>query len=169
MISGGIEVKVFCCFQKVWNENIGHTWFYLLRTNPTKWSNTLKQFVYNFPRNFLSVSDHFKNWHYLLRLLWWLFNLFFIVPKISGFEKLIKRILCVTSFNANKINANIINANICSIINANWKQKNIVKKWILFFFLAYTSCSFFLHMHRTYLNQSKIFKQPGMRSQKYLL
>ena len=82
MISGGIEVKVFCCFQKVWNENIDHTWFYLLRTNPTKWSNTLKQFVYNFPRNFLSVFDHFKNWHYLLRLLWWLFNLFFIVPKI---------------------------------------------------------------------------------------
>ena len=30
-----------------------------LSANPTKWSNTLKQFVVNFPTNFLSVFDHF--------------------------------------------------------------------------------------------------------------
>ena len=30
-----------------------------LSTNPTKWSNTLKQFVGNLPTNFLSVFDHF--------------------------------------------------------------------------------------------------------------
>ena len=30
-----------------------------LRANFTKWSNTLKQFVGNFPTNCLSVFDHF--------------------------------------------------------------------------------------------------------------
>ena len=30
-----------------------------LSVNPTKWWNTLKQFVGNFPRNCLSVFDHF--------------------------------------------------------------------------------------------------------------
>ena len=30
-----------------------------LSANPTKWSNTLKQFVGKFPTNFLSVFDHF--------------------------------------------------------------------------------------------------------------
>ena len=30
-----------------------------LSANPTKWSNTLKQFVGNLPRNCLSVFDHF--------------------------------------------------------------------------------------------------------------
>ena len=30
-----------------------------LSNNPTKWSNTLKQFVANFPTNCLSVFDHF--------------------------------------------------------------------------------------------------------------
>ena len=30
-----------------------------LSANPTKWSNTLKQFVSNFPTNFLSVFDRF--------------------------------------------------------------------------------------------------------------
>ena len=30
-----------------------------LSVNPTKWSNTLKQFVRNFPRSCLSVFDHF--------------------------------------------------------------------------------------------------------------
>ena len=30
-----------------------------LSANPTKWSNTLKQFVGNFPTNYLSVFDHF--------------------------------------------------------------------------------------------------------------
>ena len=30
-----------------------------LSTNPTKWSNTLKQFVSNLPKNCLSVFDHF--------------------------------------------------------------------------------------------------------------
>ena len=31
----------------------------LLSTNPTKWSNTLKQFVGNLPTNCLNVFDHF--------------------------------------------------------------------------------------------------------------
>ena len=31
----------------------------LLRANPTRWSNTLKQFVGNFPTNCLIVFDHF--------------------------------------------------------------------------------------------------------------
>ena len=30
-----------------------------LSTHPTKWSNTLKQFVGKLPTNCLSVSDHF--------------------------------------------------------------------------------------------------------------
>ena len=30
-----------------------------LRANPTKWSNTFKQFVGNLPTNFFSVYDHF--------------------------------------------------------------------------------------------------------------
>ena len=30
-----------------------------LSANPTKWSNTLKQFVGNLPTNYLSVFDHF--------------------------------------------------------------------------------------------------------------
>ena len=30
-----------------------------LSANPTKWSNTLKQFVGQLPTNFLSVFDHF--------------------------------------------------------------------------------------------------------------
>ena len=30
-----------------------------LSANPTKWSNTLKQFVGNLPTNYLSVIDHF--------------------------------------------------------------------------------------------------------------
>ena len=30
-----------------------------LNANPTKWSNTLKQFVRNLPTNCLSVFDHF--------------------------------------------------------------------------------------------------------------
>ena len=40
---------------KVRNEN---TRFNTLSANPTKWSNTLKQFVDNFPTNCLSVLDH---------------------------------------------------------------------------------------------------------------
>ena len=30
-----------------------------ISANPTKWSNTLKEFVGNLPRNHLSVFDHF--------------------------------------------------------------------------------------------------------------
>ena len=30
-----------------------------LSANPTKWPNTLKQFVAKFPTNYLSVFDHF--------------------------------------------------------------------------------------------------------------
>ena len=33
--------------------------FFQLSANPTKWSNTLKQFVGNLPTNCLSVFDHF--------------------------------------------------------------------------------------------------------------
>ena len=33
-----------------------------LSANPTKWSNTLKQFVGNLPTNCLSVFDHFVIW-----------------------------------------------------------------------------------------------------------
>ena len=33
--------------------------FYHFKRNPTKWSNTLKQFVSNLPTNYLSVFDHF--------------------------------------------------------------------------------------------------------------
>ena len=32
-----------------------------LSANPTKWSNTLKQFVGKLPTNCLSVFDHFMN------------------------------------------------------------------------------------------------------------
>ena len=32
-----------------------------LNVNPTKWSNTLKQFVSNLPTNWLSVFEHFVN------------------------------------------------------------------------------------------------------------
>ena len=35
------------------------TLFNLLNANPTKWSNTLKQFVANLSTSFLSVFDHF--------------------------------------------------------------------------------------------------------------
>ena len=35
--------------------------FNTLSDNPTKWSNTLKQFVGNLPTNSLSVFDHFMN------------------------------------------------------------------------------------------------------------
>ena len=31
----------------------------LLSANPTKWSNTLKQFIRSLPTNYLSVFDHF--------------------------------------------------------------------------------------------------------------
>ena len=37
----------------------GQTYFNSLNVNPTKWSDTLKQFVDNLPRNCLSVFDHF--------------------------------------------------------------------------------------------------------------
>ena len=33
-----------------------------LSANPTKWSNTRKQYVGNFPTNCLSVFDHFVSW-----------------------------------------------------------------------------------------------------------
>ena len=33
-----------------------------LSANPTKWSNTFKQFVGNLPTNFLNVLDHFMGW-----------------------------------------------------------------------------------------------------------
>ena len=36
-----------------------NTWFNPLNTNPTKWLNTIKQFVRKLPTNCLSVFDHF--------------------------------------------------------------------------------------------------------------
>ena len=45
-----------------------------LRANPTKWSNTLKQFVGKMPTNFLSVFDHFVGLA-LIRLTRRLFHL----------------------------------------------------------------------------------------------
>ena len=36
-----------------------HRYFNPLSANPTTWSNTLKQFVGNLPKNCLSVFDHF--------------------------------------------------------------------------------------------------------------
>ena len=43
--------------------NAWHWWWYkifnTLSTNPTKWSNTLKQFFGKLPTNYLSVFDHF--------------------------------------------------------------------------------------------------------------
>ena len=43
-----------------------------LNANPTKWSNTLKQFVGNLPTNCLSVFDHFVNLAFkgLRRYMW---------------------------------------------------------------------------------------------------
>ena len=35
--------------------------FNTLSANPTKWSNTVKQFLGNLPTNCLSVFDHFMN------------------------------------------------------------------------------------------------------------
>ena len=50
-----------------------HAAFNPLGANPTKWSNTLKQFVGNLPTNCLSVFDHFVilalKWLTLLDLL----------------------------------------------------------------------------------------------------
>ena len=40
---------------------IGHYPINPLNANPTKWSNTLKQFVGNLPTNCLSVFDHYVN------------------------------------------------------------------------------------------------------------
>ena len=39
--------------------NTGLKWVNSLSANPTKWSNTLKQFIGNLPKNCLSVFDHF--------------------------------------------------------------------------------------------------------------
>ena len=39
--------------------NIFYKLFNVLRANPTKWSNTLKQFVGNLPTNCLCVFDYF--------------------------------------------------------------------------------------------------------------
>ena len=46
------DVNVSCSCQTFLNS---------LSANPTKWSNTLKQFVGNLPTNCLSVFDHFMN------------------------------------------------------------------------------------------------------------
>ena len=44
------------------NESIIEVYLFptnILSFNPTKWSNTLKQFIGKLPTNFLSVFDHF--------------------------------------------------------------------------------------------------------------
>ena len=55
-----IEPALLAHFSKSINLKSGQ-WYSinLLSTNPTKWSNTLKQFVSNLPTNCLSVFDHF--------------------------------------------------------------------------------------------------------------
>ena len=44
-------------FSKLLREN--HQGGKITRLTPKKWSNTLKQFAYNLPTNFLSMFDHF--------------------------------------------------------------------------------------------------------------
>ena len=43
-----------------------------LSANPTKWSNTLKQFVGNLPPNCLSSYDHFVGFALKELIVWWL-------------------------------------------------------------------------------------------------
>ena len=45
-----------------------------LSAKPTKWSNTLKQFVGNLPTNFLSVLDHFVKFALCKSLDWFLYD-----------------------------------------------------------------------------------------------
>ena len=52
-----IEIKV--AFRRMININNNSSPFNPLSANPTKWSNTLKQFVGKLPTNCLSVFDHF--------------------------------------------------------------------------------------------------------------
>ena len=44
-------------YSKLFSDNM--RFFNPLSANPTKWSNQLKQFVGNLPKNYLSVFDHF--------------------------------------------------------------------------------------------------------------
>ena len=46
-----------CCGKSL--HSLTNRYFNLLSTNPTKWSNILKQFVGNLPTNCFSVFDHF--------------------------------------------------------------------------------------------------------------
>ena len=59
-----------------------------LSANPTKWSNTLKQFVGNLPTNYLSVFDHFVKLavKVLIKILWKTLRLKKIVKKFK-FER----------------------------------------------------------------------------------
>ena len=41
------------------NRNVGTYCVNSLNANPTKWSNTLKQFISNLPTKYLSVFDYF--------------------------------------------------------------------------------------------------------------
>ena len=47
---------MYFCF---WNDFVSAYIINLLSTNPTKWWNTLKQFVGKLPTNCFSVCDHF--------------------------------------------------------------------------------------------------------------
>ena len=67
--------RVFCSITK----------FNALSANPTKWSNTLKQFVGNLPTNCLSVFDHFVK--LALKRLRLRFTLFLIKAAVSVYHK----------------------------------------------------------------------------------
>ena len=60
LTSGGM-VEVSPTLFENWKKysNCVHLWLNPLSPNPTKWSNTLKQFVDNLPTNCLNVFDHF--------------------------------------------------------------------------------------------------------------
>ena len=55
--------EAFCIYWGLFDKLVIHisilVYVYFSSTNPTKWSNTLKQFVSNLPANCLSVFDHF--------------------------------------------------------------------------------------------------------------
>ena len=55
-----LNVKIFCTSAS--GTVLILTYLNPLSANPTKWSNTLKQFVGNLPTNCLSVLDHLSIW-----------------------------------------------------------------------------------------------------------
>ena len=53
------KIKIFWRFQGIQKWNIGMKWVNPFSSKPTKWSNSLKQFVGKLPTNCLNVFDHF--------------------------------------------------------------------------------------------------------------